>query len=103
MPQFNRNETLKNENMKELEEKFELTFEKHKKEYASICEPISGLISRQNNASKFDSANEKYIDEIIEILNIYVGNKNDSEIENAIKISKAYIKLFPKLLINPFS
>ena len=89
--------------MKELKEKFELAFEKHKKEYASICEPISGLISRQNNASKFDSANEKYIDEVIEILNIYVENKNDSERESAIEISKDYIKLFPKLLINPFS
>lgn len=89
--------------MKELEEKFELAFEKHKKEYASICEPISGLISRQNNASKFDSANEKYIDEVIEILNIYVENKDDSEREKAIKLSKEYISLFQRLAINPFS
>jgi hypothetical protein len=71
--------------MKELEEKFELTLEKHKKEYASICEPISGLISRQNNASKFDSANKTYIDEVIEILNIYVEDKNNSEKESAIQ------------------
>ncbi|UUW07885.1 hypothetical protein NLG42_17475 [Flavobacterium plurextorum] len=89
--------------MKDLEQKLESTLEKHKKDYASICEPITGLISRQNNANKFNSANEKYTDEIIEILNIYVENKNDSERESAIEMSKDYIKLFSKLLINPFS
>lgn len=89
--------------MEELEQKFESILKKYKKEYASICEPITGLVSRQNNANKFDSANEKYTGEVIEILNIYVENKNDSERESAIEMSKDYIKKFSELLINPFS
>ncbi|CAM3593550.1 hypothetical protein O8E88_002276 [Flavobacterium psychrophilum] len=89
--------------MEELEQKLKLTFEKHKKGYASICEPISGLISRQNNALKFGAVNEKYVDEILEILNTHIENKSDSEKENSIEISKDYINLFQKLVINPFS
>lgn len=89
--------------MEELKQQLELTFEKHKKEYASICEPISSIVSRQNNAFKFDSANKKYVEEIIEILNRYVENRTETERESAIETSKEYIKLFPQLLINPFS
>lgn len=89
--------------MEKLKKTLESTFEKYKKEYASVCEPLDGLVSRQNNALKFDPINKKLISEITEKLNDYIVQNPESDRNKVIETGQDYIKTFARQLINPFS
>ena len=89
--------------MEELKKSLQSTFDKHKFEYKSVCETLSGLESRKNNALKFDSYNEKLISEIMEKLNEFIKINPNVERNEIIEIGQSYIKDFQKQLINPFS
>lgn len=89
--------------MEELKNTLQLTLEKYKNEYKAICEPLSDLVSRKNNASKFDEINEKMISEIIDKSNAFIVINPDAEKNKVIEVSQMYIKDFQKQLINPFS
>ncbi len=89
--------------MKELNKTLKSTLEKYKKEYGSVCEPLEGLGSRKNNASKFDPINKEFISEITENLNDYLEKNPKSDRNKVIEIGQDYIKTFSKQLINPFS
>ena len=89
--------------MNELKKTLKLTTEKYKKEYASVCEPLDGLVSRQNNALKFDPINKKLITEITENMNDYLEQNPESDRNKVIETGQDYIKIFARQLINPFS
>jgi len=89
--------------MEKLKKTLEATFEKYKKEYASVCEPLDGLVSRQNNALKFDPINKKLISEITEKLNDYIEQNPESDSNKVIETGQEYIKTFERQLINTFS
>ncbi len=88
--------------MEILENKLKSVYEKYRKEYASVCEPINGLESRRDNALKFDPINEKFIDEITEELNKHLENNSEYSKEQIIEIGQKYIKGFQKYLFDPF-
>ena len=88
--------------MEILENKLKTISEKYRNEYASVCEPISGLESRRDNALKFDPINEKFIDEITDELNKHLENNSDSDKQQTVEIGQKYIKDFQKYLFDPF-
>ena len=89
--------------METLETTLQSILDKYKNEYKSICEPISGFVSRRNNASKFTEINKKLVSEIIEKLNLFMEINPNSEKNKIIEIGQIYIKNFQKQIINPFS
>ena len=89
--------------MEELKKSLQSTLDKHKFEYKSVCETLSGLESRKNNALKFDLFNEKLISEIMHKLNEFVERNPDAERNEIIEIGQLYIKVLQSQLINPFS
>jgi TonB-linked SusC/RagA family outer membrane protein len=89
--------------MEELKKSLQSTLDKHKFEYKSVCETLSGLESRKNNALKFDLFNEKLISEIMQKLNEFVERNPDAERNEIIEIGQLYIKDFQSQLIDPFS
>ena len=88
--------------MEALETTLQLILDKYKNEYKLICEPVSGFVSRRNNASKFTEINKKLVSEIIEKLNLFMEINPASEKNKVIEIGQIYIKSFQKLIINPF-
>ena len=89
--------------MNELKKILKSTTEKYKKEYASVCEPLDGLVSMQNNALKFDPINKKLITEITDKMNDYIEQNPESDRNKVIETGQDYIKEFSRQLINPFS
>ena len=89
--------------MEELKKTLQSTLDKYKFEYKSVCETLTGLESRKNNALKFDLFNEKLISEIMEKLNEFAEINPNVERNEIIEIGQLYIKDFQKQLIDPFS
>ena len=88
--------------MKELKKTLDNLYEKYKKEYTSICEPVKSIISAGNNAEKFHPLKERLQTEIIKELNDCIKENPKTDTEIAFKLCRKCSESFDNRIYNPF-